>query len=97
MPEWMATRILALLLGLSGGFRAHYTLVYRRGNKPALGLLGTWQTRRGASMSAKSSRRVRWMARTDEAIWPVASSVKPSNRNLTPKFDSAHTVLGAIG
>jgi hypothetical protein len=27
MPEWMATRILALLLGLSGGFAAHYTLL----------------------------------------------------------------------
>ena len=26
MPEWMATRILALLLGLSGGFAVHYTL-----------------------------------------------------------------------
>jgi hypothetical protein len=27
MPEWMATRILALLLGLSGGFATHYTLL----------------------------------------------------------------------
>jgi hypothetical protein len=27
MPEWMATRILALLLGLSGGFAVHYTLL----------------------------------------------------------------------
>src|SRR5262245_34789519 len=27
MPEWMATRLLALLLGLSGGFAAHYTLL----------------------------------------------------------------------
>jgi len=25
MPEWMATGILALLLGLAGGFAAHYT------------------------------------------------------------------------
>jgi hypothetical protein len=27
MPDWMATRILAFLLGLSGGFAAHYTLL----------------------------------------------------------------------
>ena len=27
MPEWMATRMLAFLLGLSGGFAAHYTLL----------------------------------------------------------------------
>jgi hypothetical protein len=27
MPEWMATGILALLLGLAGGFAAHYTLL----------------------------------------------------------------------
>ncbi len=28
MPEWMATRILALLLGLSGGFAVHYTALH---------------------------------------------------------------------
>jgi hypothetical protein len=27
MPEWIAIRMLALLLGLSGGFVAHYTLL----------------------------------------------------------------------
>ena len=27
MPEWLATGILAFLLGLSGGFAAHYTLL----------------------------------------------------------------------
>ena len=27
MPEWVATRILALLLGLSDAFAAHYTLL----------------------------------------------------------------------
>jgi len=43
MPEWMATRILALLLGLSGGFAAHAFLAkvtgdvltpYRTNHKP---------------------------------------------------------------
>jgi len=27
MPEWLATKILAFLLGLSGGFAAHYSLL----------------------------------------------------------------------
>jgi hypothetical protein len=27
MPEWLATKILAFLLGLSGGVAAHYTLL----------------------------------------------------------------------
>jgi hypothetical protein len=27
MPEWMATEILALLLGLAGAFAAHQTLL----------------------------------------------------------------------
>jgi hypothetical protein len=27
MPEWLAAEILAFLLGLSGGFAVHYTLL----------------------------------------------------------------------
>jgi hypothetical protein len=80
MPEWMATRVLALLLGLSGGFAAHYTLLIPRTHP----LTGDDIGHRTAT-SPRRRTNVRRLAHLSSAATP-ANSVSFSFASATGVF-----------